>query len=86
MNILSWIIEKNLEPRKNVNVSIFPNPMIQLGDIVNIDYKNSEGIDIVSDSDTRFVVYNITYAKSSAGPTMTLSLSEVIRPQIKIRV
>lgn len=76
-NILSWIINKNIEPRKNVVVSIFSNPMIQLGDILNIDYKNNDGIDMVVDPETRFVVYNISYAKSSNGPTMTLSLSEV---------
>jgi hypothetical protein len=76
-NILSWIINKNVEPRQNVVVSIFPNPMIQVGDIVNINYKNLENIDMVVDEDTRFVVYNIDYGKSVSGPTMTLSLSEV---------
>ncbi len=76
-NILSWIINKNVEPRQNVVVSIFPNPTIQVGDIVNINYKNLDGIDMVVDEDTRFVVYNIDYGKSVSGPTMTLSLSEV---------
>jgi hypothetical protein len=76
-DILSWIINKNIEPRKNIVTTIFPNPMIQLGDIVKINYQNNEGINVISDPDTRFVVYNITYSKTVGGPIMNLSLSEV---------
>jgi hypothetical protein len=76
-DLIGWLIEKNLRPRKAVGISIFPNPTIQLGDIININYKNNEGIDVISSSDTRFVVYNITYNKSVSGPSMTIYLSEV---------
>jgi hypothetical protein len=76
-NLIGWIIEKNLQPRKAVGLNIFPTPIIQLGDMVNIDYKTDDGLDIVSPESTRFVVYNISYARSVDGPSMTLYLSEV---------
>lgn len=76
-NLIGWVIEKNLKPRKAVGLNIFPTPTIQLGDIVNIDYKTDDGLDVVTPETTRFVVYNISYARSVDGPSMTLYLSEV---------
>jgi hypothetical protein len=76
-NIIGWIIEKNLKPRKAVGLNIFPMPTIQLGDIVNINYKTDDNIDVITSETTRFVVYNISYARSVDGPSMTLYLSEV---------
>lgn len=76
-NILGWIINKSIKPRKLVGLNIFSNPTLQLGDIVTINYKNNEGIDLVAESSTRYVVYNIGYRKSVDGPDMTVYLSEV---------
>jgi len=77
-DLLGWLIEKNIKPRKAVGLNIFPNPIIQLGDIVTINYKNNEGIDVISSESTRYIVYNISYNKSVDGPSMTLYLSEVL--------
>lgn len=74
-NLMGWIISKILQPRLSVGVEIFANPMIQLGDIVTINYQ-SGGIDAVSDSSKRYVVYSINYERSSSGPNMTLYLAE----------
>ena len=60
-----------------MGVKIFANPMIQLGDIVSVDYVDN-GIDMVSSIEKRFVVYNIEYARENDGPTMTVFLSEVV--------
>ena len=76
-DILGWIIEKNIRPRKSVGLKIFSMPILQLGDLVNINYKDNEGIDLVSPISTKYVVYNINYAKSLGGPEMTVYLSEV---------
>jgi hypothetical protein len=76
-DILGWIIEKNIRPRKSVGLKIFSMPILQLGDLVNINYKDSDGIDLVSPISTKYVVYNINYAKSIGGPEMTVYLSEV---------
>jgi hypothetical protein len=76
-NLMSWMISKIMKPRKSMGINIFANPMLQLGDIVKVDYTNNEGNDVIR-NDQRFVVYNIQYSKSSEGPEMTVFLSEVI--------
>jgi len=75
--LMGWMINKILRPRKNVGVKIFANPMIQLGDLVNLNYKDNIDNDIISPDNKNFVVYNIEYKKDSGGPDMTLYLSEV---------
>jgi hypothetical protein len=74
---MAWMISKIMKERKSIGVKIFSNPMIQLGDIVQIDYE-SEEVDVVAKKDSRFVIYNIEYSKSVSGPDMTVFLSEVI--------
>ena len=76
-NLMSWVIKKIMKPRRSMGVKIFANPMIQLGDIVSVDYVDN-GIDMVSSIEKRFVVYNIEYARENDGPTMTVFLSEVV--------
>jgi hypothetical protein len=49
--------------------------MIQLGDVVNINYKR-EGVDQVDSNDVKYIVYNIEYAKGLEGPSMNIYLSE----------
>ena len=74
-NMMLWLTGKIMKSRKSVGLSIFANPMIQLGDIVKIDYTNSENYNEISDS--RFVVYSIEYQRSVQGPEMKVFLSEV---------
>jgi hypothetical protein len=76
-NLMSWVINKIMKPRKSVGVKIFANPMIQLGDIVNLDYVDNS-VEMVSSKNSRFVVYNIEYSKDQNGPSMTVFLSEVV--------
>jgi hypothetical protein len=76
-NILGWIIEKSIRPRKLVGLNIFSTPTLQLGDIVNIKYFNSENVDLVGEDSKKYVVYNISYTKSVDGPDMTIYVSEV---------
>ena len=75
-SLMGWISKKILKPRRSVGMTIFPNATIQLGDIVTIDYQSEDFPDLAL-STTRFVVYNIEYARSGAGPKMTIYLSEV---------
>ena len=76
-NLMSWVIKKIMKPRKSMGVKIFANPMIQLGDIVTVDYRDNN-IDMVSPIEKRFVVYNMEYAREKDGPSMTVFLSEVV--------
>jgi hypothetical protein len=74
---MSWIINKIMVPKKSIGVNVYSLPTLQLGDIVTLNYKNSEGLDLVAPDSDRFVVYNIDYSRSNTGPSMTLYLSEV---------
>ena len=76
-DLMSWVISKIMKPRKSIGVKIFANPMIQLGDIVNLDYVDNS-INMVAPKTSRFVVYNIEYSKDQQGPSMTVFLSEVV--------
>ena len=75
--MMNWIINKLMVPKKSVGMNIFSIPTLQLGDIVTINYKDSSGLDLVSQDTSRFVVYNIEYQRSESGPSMTIYLSEV---------
>jgi hypothetical protein len=76
-SLMGWLTDKLMEPKKSIGIKIFANPTIQLGDIVNINYKNSDGIDLVTSDGSKFVVYNIDYTRKINGPDMTLYLAEV---------
>jgi hypothetical protein len=75
--LMGWIINKTMHPKKSIGLSIFSIPTIQLGDIVTVNYKNEDGLDLVTSDDTRFVVYNIEYSRNDSGPNMSIYLSEV---------
>ena len=75
--MMNWIINKLMVPKKSIGVNIFSIPTLQLGDIVTVDYKDSAGVELVTSELSRFVVYNIEYARSESGPSMTVYLSEV---------
>lgn len=76
-NLMSWLVKKITKPRKSIGLKIFANPMIQLGDIVEIDYIE-KNINKSGSTGDRFVVYNIEYSKSKDGPEMSIFLSEVL--------
>jgi hypothetical protein len=76
-NLMGWMVSKMMKPRLSVGVKIFSNPMLQLGDIVNISYKDSDNTNIVAPETSRFIVYNIQHERDSSGPSMTIFLSEV---------
>jgi hypothetical protein len=75
---MEWITGKIMKPRKSIGVSVFSMPTLQLGDIVNIDMKDENGVDQIAPSTSRFVVYQIDYSKSNQGPEMSVYLSEVV--------
>lgn len=75
--LMGWMVNKIMKPSKSVGLSLFAMPILQLGDIVTIDYTNSDGVPEIADSNTRFVVYHIDYSRSDSGPSMDVYLSEV---------
>ena len=77
-SLMQWLTEKIMKPRKSVGLEVFGMPTIQLGDIVQVDYTNENGVAEISPEDSRFVVYYIEYDRSPEGPSTTLYLSEVV--------
>lgn len=78
-NVFGWVINRVSVPKKVVGINTFATTNLQLGDIVTIDYKDAQGqgIDVIAPDDTRFVIYNMEYAKDGSGLTTTLYLVEV---------
>lgn len=73
--LMHWIASKVTRPRQAIGVTIFPNSMIQLGDLVSFDFKifNKDTID----PNKQYVVYNINYQKSAGELTQNIYLVEV---------
>ena len=76
-NLMGWLTDKLMEPKKAIGIKIFANPTIQLGDIVNINYKDANEVNLVTADDIKFIVYNIEYSRRLTGPDMTVYLVEV---------
>ena len=76
-NLMGWVVDKIMTPKKSIGIKIFATPTIQLGDIVKINYKNSDNLDLVTSENSRFIVYNIEYTRKINGPDMTVYLAEV---------
>lgn len=74
--LMQWVTKKVMRPRKSVGIEVFGLPIIQLGDIVKIDY-SANGIREIAPEDTRFVVYNIQHSKGGEGMKSTIYLSEL---------
>jgi hypothetical protein len=77
-NLMEWIISKIMKPRLSVGAKVFGMPIIQLGDIVSIDYETQDGVKQISNNNSRFVVYNIEYSRDSSGPSTNIYMSEVL--------
>jgi hypothetical protein len=75
--MMDWLVKKIMKPRKSVGVSVFGMPHLQLGDILEIDFKTEEGVDDIAPPGKRFVIYNIEYARSAQDVQMSVFLSEV---------
>jgi hypothetical protein len=67
-----------MKPRKSVGMKVFGMSTIQLGDIVEIVYKDKMNTDQISLDGSRFIVYNIEYSGTQQGPEMTVYVSEVV--------
>lgn len=76
-DVFGWVISKTFAPKKVVGVNLFGVQNLQLGDIVTIRYVSNEGIDVVTDGNTRFVIYQIDYGKQEQGPSTVAYLAEV---------
>jgi hypothetical protein len=74
-SLMQWLSERLMKSRVSVGLDVFAVPTLQLGDIVTVSHQEN-GIQQIDES-SRFVVYQIDYAKTSEDTKMTVYLSEV---------
>jgi len=74
--MMGWITDRVMKPKRVIGASIFPTPTIQLGDMLSVDYQ-IDGVDTLTSADKSFVVYNIEYSHSLGENSMTVYLAEV---------
>ena len=75
--LMEWLTKKIMKPRKSVGLRIFAMPTLQLGDLVQISYLNKNNFNEIADPNAQYVIYSISYARDSSGPSMEVFLSEV---------
>ncbi len=75
-DLMEWLISKTLRPRKVIVLESFATQHLQLGDIINIDYRLPDGYDFV-DKNKKFVISEINYNRLEDGPTMSIKGVEI---------
>jgi hypothetical protein len=75
-DLMGWIIEKTMRPRKQISMTVFPMPQAQLGDLVTIEYTMPGGVDYVN-PELKFIIKEINYSRSPEGPSQSIRLVEV---------
>jgi hypothetical protein len=75
-DIMKWILDKTIRPRKVFEIDTFATAHVQLGDIVKINFDLPEGVKMV-DENKRFVVISAQYGRSSSNVKSQLRVMEV---------
>lgn len=76
--LMAWLTQRITKPRLAMAVTIFSNPLVQLGDVVSVYSKNSDNTDQIVSELKQFVVYAIDHSRTVSGDIVnTLYLSEV---------
>jgi hypothetical protein len=77
-NLASWVAKRSSKEKVSLSATIFPNPLLQLGDVVKVFYK-SRGYSISNiGNDMSYMVSEITYAVNDSGINMSLGLREML--------
>ena len=76
--LAAWVSKKASKEKISISASIFPNPLLQLGDTIKLFYKD-RGYNITSTSDDKsFVLSELNYSVTSSGIDMNVGLREKI--------
>lgn len=74
--MMGWMIQKIKKPKLALSLDLFSLPIIQIGDIAEIEYEANNNIDIPRSS--RFVVYASDVSVSDGEISQKIYLSEVV--------
>lgn len=76
--LMDWLINKLKKPRQAIGIDVFGLPILQLGDLVQINY-TCPGSDVLEvNPNSKFVVYSIEHSKNESGLSMLVYVSEVV--------
>ena len=75
-DIMKWILDKTIRPRKVFELDTFGTAHVQLGDIIKINFDLPEGVKLV-DENKKFVVISAQYGRSSSNVKSQLRVMEV---------
>jgi hypothetical protein len=75
-DIMKWVLDKTIRPRKVFEINTFGTSHVQLGDIIKINFDLPEGVKMV-DENKRFVVISAQYGRSSSNVRSQLRVMEV---------
>jgi hypothetical protein len=76
-DVFGWTLEKISKPKILIGLNTFATFNLQLGDLLTINYKNNDGLNIISDPNKKFVIYNMEYTKDLNGQNVIMYLAEV---------
>lgn len=74
MSLLKWTINNLSKERKTITLSIFPNPILKLGDKVGVLYSDK----YYNNSKITYTITSISHSISNTGPDMTIELKECV--------
>ena len=75
-DVMKWILDKTIRPRKVFEIDTFATAHVQLGDIIKINFDLPEGVKMV-DENKKFVVISAQYGRSSSNVKSQLRVMEV---------
>jgi hypothetical protein len=73
--LMQWIVKNASQERKELNISAFCNPLLELGDKVGVFYSDA-GYSIDDIGNKTYVVAEINREVSESGPTTSVTLRE----------
>jgi hypothetical protein len=73
-SLATWISDNLSKERKSITLSIFPNPILELGDKVGLLYSDK----LYNDSTKTYTISSISHNISNAGPSMSIEIRECV--------
>lgn len=73
-SLATWVTDNLSTERKSISLSIFPNPILELGDKVGLLYSDK----LYNDSTKTYTISSISHTISNSGPTMNIEIRECV--------
>jgi hypothetical protein len=76
-SLLSWLVENYIKEKRIISMSVFANPLLEIGDRVKVYYQEKGYTDLLL-GEKSFIIDAIQYSVDDSGPTMSVSLRELM--------